>query len=264
MYLTVTIDQGNSCAKVTLFSGATAVGTARFDDLQIEDIAELLGENCLQSVIYSTVGRFDIRLVESLRQLNEGAVVAFTHSTPLPLSLSGYPAPGLDRIAAAAGASALFPGEAVMIADAGTALTLDIVDSEGNFQGGNISAGAKLRLKALHEYTDRLPAIEKSGDCPEFGYDTETAIRAGALRGLAAEISVAAAHAAALYGCRRILLTGGDADLVEAYIDLPEGFTLHREPILVAIGLKRILDYCESAAADAEQEGNDESGATEN
>ena len=50
--------------------------------------------------------------------------------------------------------------------------------------GGNISPGIYTRFKALSACCDKLPLIEKGGDLPEFGYSTETAIRAGVIKGM--------------------------------------------------------------------------------
>ena len=181
MKATLTVDQGNSYAKATVFTDGEVAARLCSSSLQIEEIVALASGTLVGGAIYSAVGHFDTRFVESLRQVVDGPVIAMTHSTPLPVSI-GYATPstlGLDRIAAAAGASFMFPGEALLIADSGTALTLDVVDSEGTFMCGNISPGVKLRLRSLHEYTDRLPEVPKLGDVPLFGYDTETAMRSG-------------------------------------------------------------------------------------
>ena len=170
MKATLTVDQGNSYAKATVFTDGEVAARLRSSSLQIEEIVALASGTLVGGAIYSAVGHFDTRFVESLRQVVDGPVIAMTHSTPLPVSI-GYATPstlGLDRIAAAAGASFMFPGEALLIADSGTALTLDVVDSEGTFMCGNISPGVKLRLRSLHEYTDRLPEVPKQGDVPLF------------------------------------------------------------------------------------------------
>lgn len=251
MKATLTVDQGNSYAKATLFAGGRVEARLRSSSLQIEEIAALASEagTGLDGAVYSTVGHFDTRLVESLRQITDGPVMALTHSTPLPIRIA-YATPGtlgLDRIAAAAGAASMFPGETLLVADSGTALTLDVVDSDGTFLGGNIAPGIKLRLKSLYEYTDRLPEVPKHGDTPQFGFDTPTAIRSGAVRGTAADIADSYRRAARLFGAGRIVLTGGDAaalmPVLEESLEGCGTATLVRD--LVAIGLNRILHYNE-------------------
>lgn len=246
MRSSLTIDQGNSVAKVTLFDSGKAVAEMRSKNLTVEETAAFLGAVRPEGAIYSSVAHFDIRLVESLRQLVEGPVIALTHSTPLPIRIS-YSSPdtlGLDRIAAAAGAAQLMPGHTMLVADLGTALTTDIIDCTGTFRGGNISPGLRLRLRSLHTYTDRLPEVSKEGPAPLFGYDTETAIRSGALRGTAAEITGAFRAAQAEAGADTLIVTGGDSGLLLTLLREQYPSTLH-VPGLVAQGLNRILEYNE-------------------
>ncbi|MBN1646721.1 MAG: type III pantothenate kinase [Spirochaetales bacterium] len=56
---------------------------------------------------------------------------------------------GADRACAAVAAAALYPGRNAIIADFGTALTIDAVDAEGFFLGGTISAGFALLAEAM-------------------------------------------------------------------------------------------------------------------
>ena len=77
-----------------------------------------------------------------------------------------------------------------MIVDFGTAITIDQVSADGVFRGGNISPGMQMRYKALHQFTGRLPLIDSNGRKLPMGRDTETAIRAGVLKGMEYEIQV--------------------------------------------------------------------------
>ena len=57
---------------------------------------------------------------------------------------------------------------------------------------------------------DKLPLIEKGGDLPEFGYSTETAIRAGVIKGMEFEISGYITLTQKKYPDLLVFLTGGD------------------------------------------------------
>jgi len=85
---------------------------------------------------------------------------------------------GTDRLCAAAGAYAKFKA-ACVVADFGTALTVDLVADNGVFLGGTILPGVALSAMALHEHTAQLPLVEVG--CPEetLGKDTASAIRNG-------------------------------------------------------------------------------------
>lgn len=69
-----------------------------------------------------------------------------------------YPGMGVDRLASARGAVEHFGAPALVI-DGGTAMTFTGVHEDGRLQGGGICAGLAMELRALHEQTGRLPAI---------------------------------------------------------------------------------------------------------
>lgn len=95
---------------------------------------------------------------------------------------------GADRLAADIAAVTQMPNTPVLVIDAGTCLTFDVIDENHCFAGGNISPGVELRLKAMHEHTAALPLISVEGELPDLGYDTATAIRGGAVNGIKFEI----------------------------------------------------------------------------
>ena len=69
------------------------------------------------------------------------------------------PALGVDRALAAWGAWQQ-QRQPVLVADAGTALSLTLVDAAGCFQGGRLMAGGRLQLQALHQGTADLPTLK--------------------------------------------------------------------------------------------------------
>ena len=102
--------------------------------------------------------------------------------------------------------------QAVLVADAGTALSLTRVSAEGRFEGGLISAGVALQLRALAGSTAQLPQLEAA--CCEAAPPTEAwpqstdqAMVEGCRRAVAAAIAQAVAEA----GDTNLWLTGGDA-----------------------------------------------------
>lgn len=249
MDYTLIIDQGNTTSKATVFCNDKVIEIVRYATLTIEDLCPLFEKYDFAGVIYCTVVKIDVRLVESLRYMTEAQVLVLTHETPLPIKID-YQTPhtlGLDRVAAAVAAASLYPGETLLVADAGTALTIDIVDSQSCFRGGNISPGLSLRFKSLHEFTGALPMVDinAGGDVPNFGYDTVTAIRSGVVNSVIAEIKEMYNKATADYGCSKIVITGGDADYLLPKLGLSDGIVMHHTN-LVAEGLNRILRYNEN------------------
>ena len=165
----------------------------------------------------------------------------FNSSMPLPIKLD-YKTPetlGADRVADACGAASLHPGEACLVIDAGTCITVDFIDGKGIYHGGAIMPGLKMNLQALHTFTAKLPLIDLEGveKAPVLGRSTEESILAGTL----GATLLALAGYVALYKEKapnlRVLLTGGDADRLIA-----SGATgWEHVPHLTLIGLNEIL-----------------------
>ncbi|MHC4195662.1 MAG: type III pantothenate kinase [Planctomycetota bacterium] len=99
---------------------------------------------------------------------------------PYPMDLSIEPACkiGADRVLSAAAAYAVTEN-AVVIADFGTAVTIDLVDERGIFLGGVICPGFEISAQALKDNTAELPKISITRPNLPFGRNTEQAINAG-------------------------------------------------------------------------------------
>ena len=140
---------------------------------------------------------------------------------------------GSDRVAADMGARSLFPGRTLLIVDAGTCLTFDVIASDGTILGGAISPGIALRLRAMHEHTAALPLLDVQGDHPVLGYDTPSAMRSGAINGMRWEIEGYIRHILAEHPDLHVFFTGGDC--TELAPDLQPIIT--SDPWLVQRGL---------------------------
>lgn len=239
------IDQGNSLIKLTLLEGGKTLARRRYSADDAESLFTALDLSGAECGAFCSVGRIDTRMVESLRLALGGKLLVLSRSTALPLEID-YGTPGtlgLDRIALSAGAAWLYPGENVAVADAGTAVTLDVVDATPAFRGGRITAGLRLRFEALHSHTAALPPVDADGDTPLAGYSTETAIRSGVVLGLADEITETFRIYRERYGCGRLLLTGGDAGVLFPHITTR--ISADHVPDLMALGLLYIFKHNE-------------------
>lgn len=160
---------------------------------------------------------------------------------PLPIILK-YKTPetlGKDRIAAAVGASLLYPSKPSLIIDMGTAITFDLINEKSEFIGGNISPGMQLRFKALSHYTEDLPAVSPSENIPLLGQTTTEAIQAGVQSGITYEIDAYINALINKYNGLMIILTGGDASFFVKNLKN----TIFVLPDLVLNGLNLILNH---------------------
>ncbi len=185
------------------------------------------------------------------RLAERGCVVRILDGqTPVPIG-NGYETPqtlGADRVAAAVGATVLFPGQACLVLDLGTCLTADFVDAGARFRGGLIAPGLHMRLRAMHEQTARLPLLDWP-PAPEAGTETapnwpeltarttRQAMLSGVLNGLAFELNGIVETYRQTWPNLRVLLCGGDAPTFESRLKPP----IFAVPELVLIGLNRIL-----------------------
>ncbi|MCR5819524.1 MAG: type III pantothenate kinase [Bacteroidaceae bacterium] len=238
--MNIIIDIGNTRTKLAVFDRETLVESEAVEGNPVESIKALASRLPIEAGVVSSVTDVADDVAAALSCL-PFPLMSFTAATPVPIT-NCYRTPqtlGTDRLAAAVGAAWLFEGSYVMIVDAGSCVTFDFVDEKGQYMGGNIAPGIRMRLTAMHEHTRRLPQIETEGELPDTGYDTETALRSGAVRGLQHEIEGYAGWLRKRTGRLTIVLTGGDCDSLHPDIDVP----IYTEHNLVAYGLNRVLLY---------------------
>ncbi|MBQ9076235.1 MAG: type III pantothenate kinase [Muribaculaceae bacterium] len=236
----LTIDQGNSAAKLVLWQGSSIVHECNFEHLDGSHIFDLASRFPVDAAIYCSVAGDGNEIVTALKQVCR-QVMTLSHDTPVPVRI-GYATPrtlGKDRIAAAVGAWSMYSGRTIFVVDMGTAVTYDVVTADGCFLGGNIAPGALMRLDALNHFTARLPRVAIEGDTPLWGVDTETAMRSGAIYGIAAEVSY---FRKKLPDDAVVVLTGYLSGKVGELLDFP----VKVEPHLVTKGLNTILIYNET------------------
>lgn len=177
---------------------------------------------------------------DELKILLPNAIILST-GTKLPI-VNEYQSPatlGYDRLAAAVGAAALFPGQNCLILDLGTAAKYDFISSKNAFLGGIIAPGMQMRFKALKYFTKKLPLVSKEGSSPLVGQNTSECIRSGVVNGMTAEINGIIEAYIEQFKSIQIILTGGDATFFESTIKYPTFAASN----LVLLGLNRILDH---------------------
>lgn len=122
---------------------------------------------------------------------------------------------GADRLVNAVGAHASYPG-ALIVIDSGTATTFDIVSADGSFEGGIISPGINLSMKALHEAAAKLPRVAIQRPPQVIGKDTVVAMQSGVFWGYIDLIDGLVERIKAEYGKpMTVVATGGVASLFE-------------------------------------------------
>lgn len=240
----LTIDQGNTSAKAIVWEDGMPSESLKSKHLAIEELLPLMETGEIDGCAYCSVRHTDAKFLETLRRLVDGNLMVLTPSIALPMEVhySTRTTLGSDRVAAVAGAVSMFPDEALLVVDSGTAMTIDVTDRNGNFMGGNIAPGMQMRFKSLHDLTDQLPLIDDSGEVFPFGVDTASAIRSGVVGGMVSEVVCSFEWAQKLYGCSRIVIAGKE-DRKLSQMLLRKNLNVVTEPNLVGKGLMAIYLY---------------------
>lgn len=99
---------------------------------------------------------------------------------------------------------------ACVVVDAGTAVTVDLVDGEGAFLGGAIAPGPKMMLAAMSQGAELLPEIEFAQPTSSVGRNTADAMRAGVFWGFVGLVDRLAREVAEASGTEcRVVGAGG-------------------------------------------------------
>ncbi len=234
------IDIGNTVAKLALFEGHELIEIHYDSNQSLDSLQQLCRRNPIKKGIISSVVQISGKIEKQLEE-TDIELMRLDSRTPLPIQVL-YQTPetlGSDRIAAVVGAWQQKPGCNLLVIDAGTCITYEFIDAQGNYRGGNISPGKTMRLQALHHFTDKLPLVKAEGDVPDMGYDTETAIRAGVIKGMEAEMSGYIVGLQKKYPELFVFLTGGD----DFSFDTNLKSSIFADRFLVLKGLNRILEY---------------------
>jgi type III pantothenate kinase len=239
--LNLIVDIGNTQIKAGFFENNQLVKLETSTLGEMEFISHLVSkhENTC-NVIISSVRKYPEELISALKL--ECKTVLFFNSeiqTPLENLYESKSTLGYDRLAACAGAHHLHKGNNILVVDAGTAITFDFVNDKGQYIGGCISPGLKMRFKALHQFTQKLPELSRDEDFNLIGKNTNDAIVSGVQNGLLFEIDAYINNLKAKHSDLQVIITGGDAHFLNKLLNNKADF----HPEIVLQGLNRILEF---------------------
>ena len=144
---------------------------------------------------------------------------------------------GSDRIALISSAVVEYSGKNNLIIDAGTCLTMDMVNKKNQYCGGMISPGINLRYQSLNTMTSNLPLVGKSEEYAFPSKSTVGCIHSGVIGGIVNEINGFIDQVKINNKKINIILTGGDANFLSKPLKIP----IFADPIFILIGLNKIL-----------------------
>ncbi len=198
------------------------IGTARGADEIFSLVNELVcgQDKNLPIRISSVMAGFAAELSASI--CNAGFEDVMIINGMMPDFKTDYRTPetlGADRIADAVYAKKRFAEKSVIVIDAGTAVTVDLVWQDGIFGGGYIMPGLSLLSSALSKGTSQLPFVNNGlkEDLPPLS--TKDAISAGVSAMYVGGINRAVANLRAVCPDAIVLATGGGFFAVEDVLE---------------------------------------------
>jgi type III pantothenate kinase len=226
---------GNSEIKVGLFSDGKLLRT---ENVTKDSVVNYHLQNSVEEVIVSSLGKHD-ELIEGLRQRFRNLLL-LNSDTPLPIKIDYQTGAtlGVDRIAAAVGAATHFDGLIVVI-DAGSCITCDLIDKRRTFIGGTISPGLQMRLQAMHNFTANLPLLKLREPDQFIGKSTEEGMISGTVNGARKEIVGYLQEYKIQFPDLKVIICGGNRFFFDKINEL-DTFVL---PNLVLEGLYAILKF---------------------
>ncbi|MDE3742894.1 type III pantothenate kinase [Maribacter polysaccharolyticus] len=238
------IDVGNSFVKLAVFEKGTLV---------YEDSVKLVGLVDKARYIYGAYPEIEWTMVSSVVVLEKtdlealkvfSKVHVLDHSTKTPFK-NRYATPdtlGVDRIALAAAAFYHKPNKNVLVIDAGTCITYDLLTEEGEYLGGAISPGLQMRYNALHRQTSKLPLLTPGNPRGLMGNSTESSIHSGVINGVCAELDGIIDQYRTEFVDLTVILTGGDTQFLSKRLKN----TIFALSNFLLTGLNNLLDYNKS------------------
>jgi type III pantothenate kinase len=235
------IDIGNTTLKAGCFNNRSLLKFVRvvFDhEGAIEEaLLKLVVHEPSEVLICSVVGKK--KEVEQFLKRANIPFKYFQHGDKIPIK-NKYETPetlGLDRLANAVAANAIYPNKPVVVIDAGTCIKFDFITRNNEFFGGSIAPGIDMRFKALHQFTNRLPLLSRSEMVYLIGKNTTEAIQSGVINGALAEVKGILEQYQMTHKDLQVILTGGDCALLERSLKS----SVLTEPWLTLKGLNELF-----------------------
>ena len=182
------IDVGNSQVGMATWLDGTRGAAVHLPNDPIEPVVERLAElwselptSGPRVAVVSSVCPPMMKRLEAMveaKGIDSILLVGRDIDPPIPADVREPEKVGTDRLCTAAAAFAKMR-QACVVADFGTAVTIDLVADNNYFMGGTIMPGISLAAKALHEHTAQLPLVEVGVPTSAIGKDTAEAIRNG-------------------------------------------------------------------------------------
>jgi len=210
MSYTLCFDFGNTRLKAGLFHDSTLTRMMILENDHPQEIKALLKKYNPQKSILSSVINHNPEIESLLAATTQFHKLSYRSRLPFTTPVGKPETIGADRLALAAAAVYFYPRQHNLVIGMGSCITYNFISKEHEFLGGGISPGMEMRMKALNQYTAKLPIVKPDGNVPLIGYDTVSNILSGVVLGMAYELDGFIDAYKQRYSNFNVHLTGGD------------------------------------------------------
>ena len=239
MTRTLCLDFGNTRLKAALFTDGEIETIVTLPDDAEKDLKDLVQQYKPDASILSSVINHQKGLETFLADHTHFHRLSNTSKLPFTIPVGKPETVGADRLAIAAAAVHLFPGQNVLVVALGSCITYNFINQEAQLLGGAISPGMAMRFRAMHEYTAKLPLAQGDWNVPLIGYDTVTNLQSGVVLGMAKEIDGFINEYEQRFSNFNAVLTGGDLRFYQSHLKNK----IFADPDLIFKGLYAISNH---------------------
>jgi type III pantothenate kinase len=207
---TLCFDFGNTRMKAAFFQNKKLADTIVLDNDGIEIFDAFLKKYKPQKTILSSVINHNPEIENLLSAKTKFHKLSYLSKLPFTTPVGKPETIGADRLALSAAAVHFFPRQHNLVIGMGSCITYNFINKDHEFLGGGISPGMEMRMKALNQFTAKLPIVKPDGNLPLIGYDTVTNILSGVVKGMALEIDGFIDEYKNRFSNFNVHLTGGD------------------------------------------------------
>ena len=234
------LDIGNTNIKYALYENDECQHIGVLDSEEDSDFEEIKNIHPITHIFYSDVRRrFSNRISTIFPTVKKTSLTTDLLKFPFKNNYTTPETLGSDRMALMAAACFKYPKQACLVIDMGSCITYDFIDADAVYYGGSISPGIRMRYKALHKHTARLPELPPRQPESILGQSTEASIHAGVYYGIIAELEYQIDTYVEKHSNLKIILTGGDHIRLSKSIKKP----IFAEPNFLLEGMQALLQY---------------------
>ena len=234
------LDIGNTNVKAAVFQ---ADGLIDSKIVSLGDLGNVIDEFLKKHNPSHLIASSVSATMEELTELIDNRIpwLFFTNEVELPISVEyqSKKTLGSDRLAGIMAVYNEYPKKNVLVIDAGTCITYDLLTFDNRYFGGSISPGLAMRYKSIHQFTKNLPDLDPISQPSLIGQTTEESIHSGIINGINFEIDGVINAYRKRFGNLIIITTGGDSkNFVKELKN-----TIFADQNLILKGLNKILSH---------------------